>query len=460
MSNFLAIATVTAALKELLQDATVKDVEFVNVTTKRPDSAANASLDPKINIYLYQVTPNATWRNADLPTRRSDGTFIQRPQAALDLHYMISFYGDEDQLLTQRLLGSVVRTLHAHPILTRDRIRATIKPPQIDTATGRASDTFQYLALSNLADQVELVKFTPLHLSLEELSKIWSIFFQIPYGLSVAYQGSVVLIESEDEPMDVLPVRRRNIYVAPFHQPNIEKISTSVGDNQPITIDSILYILGKNLKGDVTLVQVGGIDVVPLPGNISNVQIVLPLAEVEKNQVTQPPGHLQAGVRGIQVIQPMLIGVDSPDKPLEAHRGVESNAMAFVLRPTITGLPSAGAAGSGEVTVTVNPAVGRTQRAVLLLNEISPAAGQSLDHPAQFFRSDQRIIKAGDPDPNNTLTFSFINVSTGKNDVSPGTYLVRVQVDGAESLLDVSTVTDPKSPLFNTYSNSPQVTIV
>src|SRR6266702_8659206 len=206
MSNFLAIATVTATMKDLLETAAAKDVtdHEVVVLTLRPDLAKNEAQDAKatINIYLYQVTPNAAWRNADLPTRRADGTVLQRPQVALDLHYMISFYGDESQLISQRMLGSVVRTFHAQPFLTRDRIRNPI-----------GGATFPFLATSNLADEVELVKFSPLHLSLEELSKIWSVFFQIPYTLSVAYQGTVVLIESDDIPQSALPVRDRKIYV-------------------------------------------------------------------------------------------------------------------------------------------------------------------------------------------------------------------------------------------------------
>src|SRR5205085_262257 len=122
-----------------------------------------------------------------LPTRRSNGSVSNRPLAALDLHYMISFYGNEDELVPQLLLGSIVRTLHIQPFLTRERIRATI-------SSGNSS----LLTSSNLAEQVELVKFSPLHFSLEELSRIWSVFFQIPYTLSVAYQGSVILIEGDE----------------------------------------------------------------------------------------------------------------------------------------------------------------------------------------------------------------------------------------------------------------------
>jgi len=120
-----------------------------------------------------------------------------------------------------------------------------------------------------------------------------------------------------------------------------------------------------------------------------------------------------------------------------------------VLRPRITE-PPADVVGSGVLTVKVEPAVSKTQRVVLLLNEISPNAGQRLDHPARRYTFDQRIIDANDPDSNNTLRFSV-------KDVVAGTYLVRVQVDGAESLLDVES--NPRSPTFNTYVGGPKVSI-
>jgi hypothetical protein len=92
MSNFLAIATVTAALRQTLNAVAGIDVPGAEVTTMRPDEPTNT--DARVNIYLYQVTPNAAWRNADLPTRRNDGGLVQRPQVALDLHYLLTFYGD------------------------------------------------------------------------------------------------------------------------------------------------------------------------------------------------------------------------------------------------------------------------------------------------------------------------------------------------------------------------------
>jgi len=81
MSNHLAIATVTATLSRTLAAAVGTDVSAANVTTLRPDDAPERG----VNVYLYQVTPDAAWRNADLPTRRDDGRLAQRPRVALDL---------------------------------------------------------------------------------------------------------------------------------------------------------------------------------------------------------------------------------------------------------------------------------------------------------------------------------------------------------------------------------------
>lgn len=123
MSNFLAPATVTAALALLLEELIALDVtDFTfNVTTDRPDELADDS-GAFVNVHLYQVTPNVQWRNDDLPTRNARGQLVQRPRAALDLHYLLSFYGDENELEPQRLLGSAMHILRAQPVLTADWI--------------------------------------------------------------------------------------------------------------------------------------------------------------------------------------------------------------------------------------------------------------------------------------------------------------------------------------------------
>ena len=77
--------------------------------------------------------------------------------------------------------------LHTHPMLTRQ---------MIEDAINEYSD----LSGSNLAGEIEKVKFTPVPLSLDELSKLWSVLFQTPHALSIVYQASVLLIDAGKHP--------------------------------------------------------------------------------------------------------------------------------------------------------------------------------------------------------------------------------------------------------------------
>jgi len=215
MSNFLAVATVTAALQRMLQESAAIDVPEARVSTARPDIRQNGATGSGVNVFLYQVflyqvTPHAALCDVDLPTGGAGGRLVRRPQAALDLHYLLSFYGDDTLLVPQRLLGSTVRTLHARPVLTPDVIKAVVD------AAGAEQPIHPDLARSDLADQIELVRLTPLPLSLEQLSNLWSVLVQTPYVLSVAYQASVVLIEDALTPRPVLPVRESELVLTPL----------------------------------------------------------------------------------------------------------------------------------------------------------------------------------------------------------------------------------------------------
>ncbi len=409
MSNFLAIATVTAALKLRLKAIaeTAMGVE-VSVTTIRPEPPEDGASGPRINLYLFQVTPNAARRNADLPSRNAAGDLVDRPTLALDLHYLLSFHGDEDKLVPQRLLGCVTQSLHAHAVITRKMIKDTIANP-----------IFNYLAKSNLADEIELVKFTPIANSLEELSKLWAIFFQTPYALSLAYQGTVVSINSEESHQAALPVRERNLYVAPFRQPVIEEVRSPAGTNQPIVSGSTLVIRGQRLNGEGMQVRVGPNEPVN-PITLSDTEFHLPL--------TEPPfsaAALRAGVQGVQLIQPAMLGT-----PPTQHGSIESNVAAFVLQPTVVPPVTVATVDSQtQVTLQLNPNVGKDQRVVLLLNELGSATPKAYSFTA--------ATRASDTD---TIAVPIRGVK------KPADYLVRVQIDGAESPLNADVIGRYVSP--------------
>jgi hypothetical protein len=423
MSNYLAIATVTAALQRLLQEGIREDVPGATVTTVRPDNPGTASQTVGINIYLYQATPNPAWRNADLRTRRPKGDLIKHGQAALDLHYLLTFYGNEQALEPQRLMGSAIRTLVDRPTLTQDIIQETIEQSNLT-----------FLANSTLADQVQLVQFIPSSVTTEDLSRIWSVFFQIPYSLSFAFQGTAVLIQGEKPGKATLPVRRREFFVAPV-RPVIDRVklekprSEAQFDDddidrepEPLTRSSslVLTIRGRRLRGERTSVRIGRVEVTPQAVSDDEVRVQLSLLRPQESRL------LRAGVQGIQIVHQAQQRFRSDIVTAQASE-VESNVLPLVLCPRLIngneGVAMLNAEEQddeiyrGNVTAQVDVTVAPEQRVFLLLNGIDTAK-------TYIFRASRRTAET------NVIEFSI-------EAVFAGIYLVRVQVDGAESPLIV-----------------------
>lgn len=191
MSNGLAIAAVTSTLRYVLERALQHPhpgaVGGARATTLRPNPLTDTG--PSINVFLYRVTPNHAWNLADLPACRTNESLGRQRVAALDLHYLITCHGQDESLDAQRLLGRTVTALAATPVLTRDVVLDAMNTYATETET-------TFLADADLADQVELVKVSPASMSLEEMSKLWSVL-QAPYPLSVTYTATVVLIEAD-----------------------------------------------------------------------------------------------------------------------------------------------------------------------------------------------------------------------------------------------------------------------
>ena len=90
MSSQLAIAAVTAVLRNLLDNGMVEAgpaVGAVSVTAVAPDSIKVDDPDfaPCLNLFLYRVSPNTGWVNVGLPSYAADGTRRTNPPLALDL---------------------------------------------------------------------------------------------------------------------------------------------------------------------------------------------------------------------------------------------------------------------------------------------------------------------------------------------------------------------------------------
>lgn len=427
MSNALAIAAVTAVLKDLLNNGLIdQNVSGslggnVTVTALAPDLAmplnGEASEDT-LNIFLYHVTPNQGWRNVGLPSRDAGGERLSNPPLALDLHYLITAYSRQ-QYHAEILLGYAMQLLHETPVLPRDAIRTALRSPA--AVDGNIlPPAFRALAAAELSEQVEQLKICPATMGTEEMSKLWSAF-QTHYRPTAAYQVSVVLIESRRSTRSSLPVRTRNLQVLPFNQLRIESITPEI-----VTPGNRLTLRGQNLQGDTVWVRLGELEVTPDAISSQTIEVIVPTGA-------------RAGINSVQVVHGINFGT-----PFEPHRGSESNVMPIVLRPVISGTIAVTASsvvgapvGAIDLTVPVQATITPEQRVVLFLNERNGAMAYSFIAPKR-----DRDTRA--------LIFTI-------SEVKATTYLVRLQVDGAESLLDVES--DRTSPNFGQYLGTPNVTI-
>ena len=212
MSSPLAIGAVSAVLRNLLDNGIIEQVSLgttVNVTATAPDLIRLDAADepPQLNIFLYQVSPNAALRNDGLASRSSRGDRLTNPPLALDLHYLVTAYGRSD-FQAEILLGYAMYLLHERPVLDRPAIRRALDPSPLDVSM--LPLTYQVLAASDLADQVETIRITPMVMTIEEMSKLWTAV-QSHYRPSAAYQVSVVLIDAQKPAANPLPVLSRGL---------------------------------------------------------------------------------------------------------------------------------------------------------------------------------------------------------------------------------------------------------
>lgn len=417
MSNALAIAGVTAVLRDLLNEGMINhniasSVGNVKITSDPPDTikTTGADADSRLNLYMYRVTPNQGWRNEGLPSRGANGTRLTNPALALDLHYLLTAYGKE-QFHTDILLGYGMQLLHETPVLVRDRIRQSLGGAPPVSGAGVLPSTYPALAAADLAEQVEQVRIAPEFMNTEEMSKLWSAM-QASYRPTAAYMASVVLIESRRPAKSALPVRQRNIAVRALNRPVIERVSP-----QLVAPGGTLVLEGFNLRGDITRVALGDIEVIPGDPGYDRVEVVV-------------PASVPAGVTTVQVRHPVDFG--TADEP---HRGVESNVIACMVTPAVSAVP-ASVARNTDLTFTVSPAVGVNQKVSLILGQ------GSIDLPPRA---------PGSP----ALTTLSFHIPL---DFPIGTHLLRLRVDGAESALQAESDAVQPDPLKKQYTG-PKVSV-
>jgi hypothetical protein len=397
MSNGFALAAVTAVLKERLEDrlgdADVQSaIGPVTVTSLPPDRVQATGAEPnQLNLYLHHAAPNPAYRNDGHPIRDSEGRRIARPPLPLDLHYLVTAFG-VDTYAGEILLGHAMQELHERPLLDRESIRQVLSPavPDPNLPTEVSS--------SGLAEQRECLRITPYAVGSEEMSRLWTAL-QAQYRTTAAYVVGVVLVDPDEPAQKAFPVRERGVGSRTLAVPAVRDVvvvpvAGPVDPTAPIVGTSEVLVRGDHLDRPDATVVVG--------------REVLPVAERRPDGLVVDLGaatDLRPGAVTVQVLH---------------GDTVRSNAVMVALHPTI-----AVAFANGVVTSTVTPEVGRDQRVVLLLNEKGPTAN---DPPRAF----SFAVPTGNGVPANADSTATVAIEI---DAPADTYIVRLEVDGVDSLL-------------------------
>jgi hypothetical protein len=411
VSDALAIAAVTATLRRLLRQRLPESIggRVIDVTAINPAALATPDATDdhlRLNLYLYQLLPNAAWRNQAPPSSRP-GESAPAP-LALDLYYLLTAYaaGEELAFESQQLLGMGMAVLHDVPILGANSVMLA--------DTGPAEDLLG-----------ERIRITPQPLSVDDIAKVWAAL-QAPYVTSAAFEVSVVLIESGRVPTAAPPVLSRggktpagDADKGPGAQaglalpyPTVTALELVPPDKpgrrpagQPLfQAGEQVRVLGDRLLAPGgaprVLLRYGGrvpVTALVAPDAASTARALLVMLQAAAGA---PP--LRAGF--------YTLGVDvTPGNPLNPTL---SNEVPLLLVPKVTNVQPANPVAAGAtVTVTCDPPVRTGQRVSLLV-------GSAVLPPADFID--------GTPD----LDFDLTPAGLARGQ----TYPLRLRVDGVDSL--------------------------
>ena len=392
MTNYRVIAAVTAALKQVLQAAAAPAVGNCEIRLGPPIAKIGEETTPRVYLFLFRISPNAAHANDHLPVRAADGRQRRRAEAAVDLHYVLSFYGDSSKFEPEKLLGATTIALEEVPALFASSIAAAAAAVDPNDPT--------------IPEALERVRFTRQQMSLDEFSKLWSVFFQVPYALSALYVCSHVVLESQERFGASIPVVRGDIFASPIAGFALFWAGPDDSGPGPVQWGGPLHLAGEGLGKVGTSLRIDdqtvALDPDDLSANAIRVTLDAPLF-----------AEIPAGIHVAQAIAPP----STPTTPENLRR--RSNAVSFALLPSIVVgavAPAPGPPSSGTLPITFSPAVTAGQSVTLTLDSTDPA---------------NPLTVVLDPDPPGA---SGVQIDFPFSGLAAGDYLVRAHVDGFPSL--------------------------
>jgi hypothetical protein len=173
-SHVETIRDVSRTLLDLLKN-NLTDIED-RIGLLSPKNAGNNLL----TLFLYKVTENPDLKNAQhVVVQRPDGSLVERrAPLSLDTYYLLTAHAPEqpDLLEAHRALSRAMRVLYDNGILQGSLLRSE------NPSTGLTERSILRVTLNPI--------------SMEDMTRIWSVLPDTPYEISVTYLVTPVEIDS------------------------------------------------------------------------------------------------------------------------------------------------------------------------------------------------------------------------------------------------------------------------
>jgi hypothetical protein len=173
-TRFATIADVSRTVVDLLKTQ-IGDPNL-KIALASPKNPGNNEL----TLFLYKLTPNADLNNADrrLVSRPNGTLAAERASLVLDAYYMLTAHASDPTRVgdAHRALSLAMRVFHDHGIVSGSLLRAD------NPSHGLTADS--------------LLRITLTPITMEDMTRIWSVFPDTPYEISVTYLVTPVEIES------------------------------------------------------------------------------------------------------------------------------------------------------------------------------------------------------------------------------------------------------------------------
>jgi Pvc16 N-terminal domain len=172
MSSHLTIASVTAVLKNLLENGLV---------------ARGISSSIGGDAIITAVSPDRIAVGNDEKPQKPVGL-------SLELHYLFTAYGAQD-FQSEILLGYALQMLFEHPVLSSELMKKALTNISSSKGGRVVQPALAALANSDLAESVAQITLAPQFLNAEETSKLWS-SLQARYRPSLTYKLSTIPVRT------------------------------------------------------------------------------------------------------------------------------------------------------------------------------------------------------------------------------------------------------------------------